>query len=80
MQNYFSLSSGVTESFFLPFARRAASTLLPLAVDILSLNPCLFTLFLLDGWYVLFIVYLFYCVSCFETAKIVFFFIIQTGR
>jgi hypothetical protein len=47
--NYFSLSSGVTESFFLPLALREESTLLPLAVDILSLNPCLFALFLLDG-------------------------------
>jgi len=49
--NYpFNLSSGDTESFFLPFALRAARTLLPLGVDILSLKPCLFTLFLLDGW------------------------------
>jgi len=46
---YFSLSSGVTESFFLPFALREERTLLPFAVDILSLNPCLFALFLLDG-------------------------------
>ena len=46
----FNLSSGDTESFFLPFALRAARTLLPLGVDILSLKPCLFTLFLLDGW------------------------------
>jgi hypothetical protein len=45
----FNLSSGDAVSFFLPFARRDASTLLPLAVDILSLKPCLFALFLLDG-------------------------------
>jgi hypothetical protein len=45
----FSLSSDETESFFLPFALRAEITLLPLAVDILSLNPCLFVLFFLDG-------------------------------
>jgi hypothetical protein len=50
-----SLSSGVTVSFFLPFALREARTLLPFGVDILSLKPCLFALFLLDGWYVLFI-------------------------
>jgi hypothetical protein len=46
----FNLSSGEAESFFLPFALREASTLLPLGVDILSLKPCLFALFLLDGW------------------------------
>lgn len=45
----FSLSSEETVSFFLPFALRAANTLLPLAVDILSLKPCLLALFLLDG-------------------------------
>ena len=45
----FNLSSGETVSFFLPFALRAARTLLPLGVDILSLKPCLFALFLLDG-------------------------------
>lgn len=46
---YFSLSSLETVSFFLPFALRDARTLLPFAVDILSLKPCLLTLFLLDG-------------------------------
>jgi hypothetical protein len=49
MKDYFNLSSEVTVSFFLPLALREASTLLPLEVDILSLNPCLFALFLLDG-------------------------------
>ena len=33
--------SSETVSFFLPFALRAASTLRPFAVDILSLKPCL---------------------------------------
>jgi hypothetical protein len=47
--DYFNFSSGVTESFFLPLALREARTLLPLAVDILSLKPCLFALFLLEG-------------------------------
>jgi hypothetical protein len=51
----FNLSSGETLSFFLPLALREARTLLPFGVDILSLKPCLFALFLLDGWYVLFI-------------------------
>jgi hypothetical protein len=46
---YFSRSSGDADNFFLPFARREASTLRPLAVDILSLKPCLFAFFLLDG-------------------------------
>ena len=53
--NYLSLILSETVSFFLPFARREARTLRPLGVDILSLKPCLFTLFLLEGWYVLFI-------------------------
>jgi len=46
---YFNLISEETVSLFLPFALRAEITLLPLGVDILSLKPCLFTLFLLDG-------------------------------
>jgi hypothetical protein len=46
---YFSLRSSDTVSLFLPFALRAERTLLPLAVDILDLKPCLFALFLLDG-------------------------------
>jgi hypothetical protein len=41
--------SSDTESFLRPLARRAANTLRPDAVDILSLNPCLFFLFLFDG-------------------------------
>ncbi len=41
--------SSETVNFFLPFARRAFSTLRPFAVDILSLKPCLFFLFLFDG-------------------------------
>lgn len=44
-----SLSSLETVNLFLPFALRAARTLLPFGVDILSLKPCLFVLFLLDG-------------------------------
>ena len=51
------LYSSETVSFFLPFARRAANTRRPFAVAILSRNPCLFFLFLLEGWNVLFIVY-----------------------
>jgi hypothetical protein len=46
---YLSFSSSETVSFFLPFALRDASTLLPFGVDILSLKPCLFALFLLEG-------------------------------
>lgn len=42
-------ASSETVNFFLPFARRALKTLRPLAVDILSLKPCLFFLFLFDG-------------------------------
>jgi hypothetical protein len=47
--NYFNLSSGETVSFLRPFALREARTLLPFDVDILSLKPCLFALFLLEG-------------------------------
>ena len=43
------LYSSETVSFFLPLARRAANTLRPLAVAILSRKPCLFFLFLLEG-------------------------------
>ena len=39
------LYSSETVSFFLPFARRAANTLRPLADAILSRKPCLFFLF-----------------------------------
>jgi len=63
--------SSETESFFLPLARRALSTLRPSTVDILSLNPCLFFLFVLDGWYVLFMTDYVTCYySIFRTAKI----------
>ncbi len=48
--------SSETVNFFLPRALRAAKTLRPLTVDILSLNPCLFFLFLTDGWNVLFMI------------------------
>jgi hypothetical protein len=43
-----------------PLALRLANTLRPLAVDILSLKPCLLRRFLFEGWYVLFIAILFY--------------------
>ena len=49
------LGSEDTEIFFLPFALRLASTLRPLAEAIRSLKPCLFLLFLFEGWNVLFI-------------------------
>ena len=48
--------SSETVSLFLPFLRRAASTFLPLAVDILLRKPCLFALFLKEGWNVLFMI------------------------
>jgi hypothetical protein len=38
-----------TVNFFLPLALLDARTFLPSAVDILSLKPCLFFLFLFDG-------------------------------
>lgn len=41
--------SSETVSFFLPLALLLDNTLRPLAVDILSLKPCLFLRFLFDG-------------------------------
>ena len=55
-RNYFlPRLSSETVSFFLPFARRAASTRRPFAVDILSRKPCLFLRLVFEGWNVLFI-------------------------
>lgn len=48
--------SSLTVSLFLPFALLLESTLRPFLVLILSLKPCLFFLFLLLGWNVLFII------------------------
>lgn len=48
------LNSDDTETFLRPFALRRARTLRPFADAMRSLKPCLFLLFLLDGWYVLF--------------------------
>jgi hypothetical protein len=53
------LGSSDTDNFFLPFALRADKILRPLADAILVRNPCLFFLFLLEGWNVLFISCLF---------------------
>lgn len=47
--------SSETVSFFLPLALLAETTFLPPVEAILLLKPCLFLLFLLDGWNVLFI-------------------------
>lgn len=49
------LLSSETLSFFLPLALLLAITALPLAVAILERKPCLFLLFLCEGWKVLFI-------------------------
>ena len=43
------------DSIFLPLARLRANTFLPALLLILARNPCLFFLFLLLGWNVLFI-------------------------
>ena len=53
-------------SLALPFALRAANTLRPFFVAILLRNPCLFFLFVTDGWNVLFIVILFFCDYSFD--------------
>ena len=61
--------SSDTVSFLRPLALREASTLRPLAVAILSRKPCLFFLFLLEGWNVLFIVIYFYCFLSFRESE-----------
>jgi len=43
------LDSSETDNFFRPLALLFANTLRPLAVDMRSLNPCLFFLFRFDG-------------------------------
>ena len=45
----FFITVGAGINFFLPLALLLARTLRPFAVDILSMKPCLFLLFLLDG-------------------------------
>jgi hypothetical protein len=50
INSYLCVFSSDTVSFFLPLARRAASTRRPFAEAILSRKPCLFFLFLTDGW------------------------------
>jgi len=56
-RNYlFGRASDETDSFFLPFRRLALSTFLPALEDILSLKPCLFFLFLFEGWNVLLLI------------------------
>lgn len=87
--------SSETVSFLRPCARRDASTRRPLAVAILSRKPCLFFLFLLEGWNVLFIVIqCFICLfsrfadyarivqtsCCLRTQRYVFFFRLQNFR
>ena len=49
------LGSSDTDNFFLPLTRRADIILRPLAEVMRDRNPCLFFLFLLEGWNVLFI-------------------------
>ena len=83
--NYFFLPlySSETVNLARPFARRAANTRRPFFVAILSRKPCLFFLFLLEGWNVLFIVlYILYCLYslfrlfAFQLAKLLYFFIL----
>ena len=79
---FFPLYSSETVNFARPFARRAANTRRPFFVAILSRKPCLFFLFLLEGWNVLFIVLYFYMFFCpkvlyvIQLAKLLFFFVL----
>jgi len=50
-----------TVSLFLPLALLAANILLPLADDMRSRKPCLFLLFLWEGWNVLFMIFYSIC-------------------
>ena len=57
LNHYFlCLGSQETVNLCLPLARRRAKTFLPFAEAILSMNPCLFLLFLFDGWNVLLLI------------------------
>lgn len=56
IKNYLLARAALTVKLFLPLALLAAKTLLPFGVDILSLKPCLFLLFLSDGWNVLLLI------------------------
>lgn len=67
--------SSETVSFLRPCALREANTRRPLAVAILSRNPCLFFLFRFDGWNVLFIILCFFDYYSVSDCKISFFFI-----
>ena len=62
---YLAPRSSETESFNLPLARRLASTFLPFFDAIRDLKPCLFDLFLREGWNVRFMSLLFYSKFCF---------------
>ena len=53
------LGSDETVNLCLPLALRRARTFLPFAEAILSINPCLFLLFLFDGWNVLLLIALY---------------------
>ena len=55
-RDYLLARAALTVKLFLPFALLAAKTLLPFGVDILSRKPCLFLLFLSDGWNVLLLI------------------------
>ena len=55
-ENYLLARAALTVKLFLPFALLAANTRLPFGVDILSRKPCLFLLFLSDGWNVLLLI------------------------
>lgn len=48
--------SSDTVNFFLPLALLAANTFRPFASAIRARKPCLLFLFLLEGWYVLFVI------------------------
>ena len=56
LRNYLLARDALTVKLFLPFALLAANTRLPFGVDILSRKPCLFLLFLSDGWNVLLLI------------------------
>lgn len=49
LKDYLFARTELTVNLFLPLALLLANTFLPFLVDILSLKPCLFLLFLLDG-------------------------------
>lgn len=70
IENYLLFFSLETVSFLRPLLRRADRIRRPLAVAIRARKPCLFFLLLVEGWNVLFILFVIYSKN--RTAKVIY--------